>query len=56
MNFSKTKRKQIDQSAVVRSLRDMKLLFGQKPPSKNDNAAGKSGAGDAGNLIKGVAK
>lgn len=56
MNYSKTKRKQIDRSAVVRSLRDLELLFGRKTPDRNGSTAGKSGAGVAGNLIKGVAK
>lgn len=48
--------RKINRAAVAKSLRELEKLFGKKPPDRNDNAAGKSGAGDTGNLIKGVAK
>ena len=35
---------------VARALRELELQFGKKPPDKNGNAAGKSGAGDSGKL------
>lgn len=52
----KTTKRKIDRSAVAKSLRELEQLFGKKPPDKNGSTAGKSGAGVAGNLIKGVAK
>lgn len=56
MNYSKTKRKQIDRSAVARSLRELENLFGKKPPDENGNAADKSGAGDTGKPIREMPK
>lgn len=37
-----------DRAAVAKSMRDLEILFGKKPPDRNDNAHGKVGAGVTG--------
>lgn len=45
--MKKTTRKP-DRQAVARSLRELGILFGKKPPDRNDNAHGQVGAGVTG--------
>lgn len=50
----RNKRPLPDREAVAKSLRELALLFEKKPPDRNGNAAGKSGAGDTGKLKREV--
>ena len=48
--------RKINRAAVEKSLRELSILFGKKPPDRHDNAAGKSGAGDTGNDTRDASK
>ena len=50
----KSRQQKNNRAAVARSLLELKILFGKEPTDRKSNAAGKSGADEAGKLRRGV--